>query len=166
MAASLILGAKFVTSRWLQEYLRLSQLPAKLPDDNPDGVNPEDTFIKVSEEAYRPSFAPAFDVQLTTPDLWKPDAQRKDMFDGFLFMFLSERAALSQDLADLVKIGGGKLEGFIAEKGHEEFEAALMKHQQKRARASSKLVLVADAGSMIAALGANGWEQYIAVANW
>lgn len=166
VVSSLILGASFVTSRWLQEYLRLSQLPLKLPSNNPGGVNPEDTFIKVSENSYQSALPGGLDAPLISSDLWRPKAERKDMFDGLLFMFVSERAALSQDLADMVKIGGGKSEGFIAEKGHDEFEAAIMKHQQKRARASSKLVLVADAESLTAALGAAGWQQFVAVANW
>jgi hypothetical protein len=162
--AALLTPAHVVTDGWLKEYLRLAQLPIGLPDGNADGVNPEQTYIPIPEDHYRPPFDDSLPLDMRSALQWAPNATRTKLFAKLRFVILTETARPSGDLVDLITVGGGAYEGFKVQQGDEAFEALLTKLNAK-GKSTAGVVPVAEAEGMEAALGIAGWKDFVAVAN-
>jgi hypothetical protein len=162
--AGLLTPAHIVTEEWLNEHLRLAQLPAGLPDGNADGVNPEQTYVPVPEERYLPPFDDSLPLDMHSALQWTPRATRMKLFAKLRFVILTETTRPVGGLVDLITVGGGEYEGFNVQQGTEAFEALLVKLNAK-GKSTAGVVPVADTEGMEAALGSAGWKDFIATAN-
>lgn len=162
--AGLLTPAHVVTVGWFNEHLRLAQLPAGLPDGNPDGVNSEQTYVPIPEDRYRPPFDDSLPSDMHSALQWAPQATRTKLFTELRFVIVTETTRPAGDLVDLITIGGGAYEGFKVQQGNEAFETLLAKLNAKR-KSTVSVVLVADAEGMEAALGNGGWKDFVAAAN-
>jgi hypothetical protein len=162
--AGLLTPAHVVTEGWLNEHLRLAQLPTGLPDGNSDGVNPEQTYVPIPEDRYYPGFDDSLPLDMRSALQWNPQATHTKLFAKLRFVILTETARPAGDLVDLITIGGGTYEGFKVQQGSEAFEALLSKLNAK-GKSTVDVVPVADAEGMEAALGSTGWKGFVAAAN-
>ena len=162
--AGLLTPAHVVTEGWLNEHLRLVQLPMGLRDGNADCVNPEQTYIPIPEDRYRPPFDDSLPLDMHSVLEWAPKATRIKLFAKLRFVILTETTRPAGDLVDLITIGGGAYEGFKVQQGNEAFEALLVKLNAK-GKLTVGVVPVADAEGMEVALGRGGWNGFVAAAN-
>lgn len=162
--AGLLTPAHIVTEGWLNEHLRLAQLPIGLPDGNVDGVNLEKTYIPIPEDRYQPPFDDSLPPDMHSALQWGPRTTRTKLFAKLRFVVLTETARPAGDLVDLITVGGGAYEGFKVQQGFGAFEALLAKLNAK-GKSTVGVVPVADAKGMEAALGNAGWKDFVAAAN-
>ncbi len=162
--AGLLTPAHVVTEGWLNEHLRLAQLPIGLPDGNGDGVNPEQTYVPIPEDHYHPGFDDSLPLDMHSALQWNPQATRSKLFSKLRFVILTETIRPAGDLVDLITVGGGAYEGFKVQQGSEAFEALLAKLNAK-GKSTVGVVPLADTEGMVAALGSAGWKDFVAAAN-
>ena len=161
--AGLLTPAHLVTEGWLNEHLRLAQLPMGLPDGNADGVNPEQTYVPIPEDHYHPEFDDSLPLDMHSVLQWNPQATRTKLFAKLRFVFLTETTRPTGDLVDLITVGGGAYEGFKVQQGSQAFEALLAKLNAK-GKSTVGVVPVADTKGMEAALGSAEWKDFVAAA--
>ena len=162
--AGLLTPSHIVTEGWLNEHLRLAQLPIGLPDGNPDGLNPEQTYVPIPEDHYHPGFDDSLPLDMHSSFQWSPQATRAKLFSKLRFVILTETIRPAVDLVDLITVGGGAYEGFKVQQGSEAFEALLAKLNAK-GKSTVGIVPLADTEGMVAALGSTGWKDFVAAAN-
>ena len=162
--AGLLTPAHVVTHGWLNEHIRLAQLPIGLPDGNADGVNPEQTYVPIPEDHYHPGFDDSLPLDMHSALQWNPQAARTKLFAKLRFVILTETERPTGDMVDLITVGGGAYEGFKVQQGSKAFEALLAKLNAK-GKSTVGVVPVADTGGMEAALGNAGWRDFVAAAN-
>jgi hypothetical protein len=162
--AGLLTPAHVVTEGWLNEHLRLAQLPIGLPDGNADGVNPEQTYVPIPEDHYHPGFDASLPLDMHSALQWNPQATRTNLFAKIRFVILTETTRPTGDLVDLITVGGGAYEGFKVQQGSEAFGALLAKLNAK-GKSTVGVVPVADTKEMVAALGSAEWKDFVAAAN-
>jgi len=162
--AGLLTAVHIVTEGWLNEHLRLAQLPTGLPDGNTDGVNLEQTYVPIPEDRYHPGFGDSLPLDMHSALQWKPQVTRMKLFAKLRFVILTETTRPAGDLVDVITVGGGAYEGFKVQQGSEAFEALLAKLNAK-GKSTVGVVPVADVEGMEAAMGSAGWKDFVAAAN-
>lgn len=156
MAYSLLHLARIVKSEWLEEAIRLGNLPPT------DDMSLEYTFALPQESKYRPAFSPSLPPPLKVFRVWEPNEERVQLFHGYRFLFVGEKGReMPGDLRDLVSGGGGQYEAFAVDSGRAKLHQVLAKGKQRIANNGKALVLVADEGNMIAAVGRDSWQELV-----
>lgn len=160
-ATSLLTLSRFVKPEWLQEVLRLGELPRKNEDTN--GTSLEDHFIIPPERKFRPSFSPALLPSQKQFDIWEPNEERVKLFHTCRFICLQEKVRASDsEIKDAIHQGGGILETFDIHSGVVKFNRAITRSQAKEGK---KTVVIGDADLMQLALGKETWNEFVAEAN-
>ncbi|TFK51444.1 hypothetical protein OE88DRAFT_1680259 [Heliocybe sulcata] len=154
IATSLLCAAHLVKPEWLDEVIRLGELSL-----GPDSLEFNCTLPQ--ETKYRPTFSPSLPPALKVFRVWEPSEDRLQLFRGYRFIFVGEKGReIPGDLRDLVSNGGGQYEAFSVDSGRARLHQVLAKGKQKVAGGKG-LVLVADEGNMVPAVGRDGWQELV-----
>ncbi|KIY47750.1 hypothetical protein FISHEDRAFT_12901, partial [Fistulina hepatica ATCC 64428] len=106
VAASLMTATRLVTPQWLEEVIRLADLP--LSQDPRDGTSLESQYDLPSLARYRPPFSPDLPDELRKMSIWEPNEARVKLFVNCSFYFVVEKGRyLDSHLVDAIRHGGG-----------------------------------------------------------
>lgn len=155
-ALSLLAAANFVTSAWLDELIRLGDLPA---DSDPSvGLSLEKNFSAIPAPAkYRPAFAPELSAEHRELATWEPNEGRMKMFAKYRFILMAEGSRnTNSGLRDLIVRGEGHPEACNVSEGPEKLRGVIVRG---KAKLDQKLVLLADADACKAAVGKETWKE-------
>ncbi|KAJ7095750.1 proline-rich protein [Mycena belliarum] len=160
-ALSLLWGSTFVKSDWLDEVIRLGNLP--LNSDPTNGVSLEQNFKLPMTAKYRPTFGADVPPEHKTFNIWESNEGRMHMFHPYRFLCVGEgRREIDSDLRELLSHGGGKVEVFDVTDGTVKWTKAL---SRGRAKVTQKLVLIARQDACEAAVGKDIWRELVKEAN-
>lgn len=152
LATSLISSATLVKPEWLNTVLTSAQAEAG------ELSSLEENFVLPPTSKFRPTFSPSLPSRLKKYDAWEPNEERLKMFTNHRFVFVGERGAEAPGVfKELVKRGEGDYECYPADGGRDGFRKVLSK---ARAR-GAVVVLVAAQGGIVAAVGKDGWTEFV-----
>jgi hypothetical protein len=158
VAASLLSACQFVKHEWINEVIRLGNLPA----DSSGGVSLEHTFSLPPISKFRPGFSASLPPVQKVFKVWEPNEERLNMLTGYRFLCVGEKGReLESDLRDIIERGGASFETFDAKAGKIKFHRALTRGQAKVDK--KQFVLTKEQG-MQAAVGKDGWKELVAEA--
>jgi hypothetical protein len=156
IAASLLTACQFVKPEWLNEVIRLGNLP--LQDESTIGTSLEQVFALPPTTKFRPSFSPSLPPPLKVFKAWEPNEERLNMFKGFRFLCVVEKGReINSDRRGVISRGGGSMERFDGGGGRAKWHKALSSASAKDG--VKKLVVVADEGNMKTAVGKDTWQD-------
>jgi hypothetical protein len=159
-ATSLLSLTRFVKPEWLQEVIRLGSIPVN--DKDADGISLEQHFILPSESKYRPAFSPSLLPSHKKFGVWEANEARVNFFSSCRFVCLREKIRESDsELQEAIRRGEGAFENFDIHSGVTKFHRTLTRGHAKEGK---KVVVVADADLMQAAVGEQSWREYISEA--
>lgn len=160
-AAALLTLACLVKPEWLQEIIRLGDAAAESTDaDEATRTYLEDHFRLPTESAYRPTFALALTPAQKRFTVWEPNETRLNMFKGCRFVCVREKATEADvALVDAIVQGEGAYEVVDVQMGVARFRLALGKGRRKEG--TSRMAVVAEAEAMQAAVGGEGWREFV-----
>ncbi|KAI0808103.1 hypothetical protein C8Q74DRAFT_1363528 [Fomes fomentarius] len=152
LATSLISSATLVKPDWLNTVLSSAKAEAG------ELSSLEENFVLPPTSKFRPTFSPSLPSRLKKYDAWEPNEERLKMFTNHRFVFVGERGAEAPGVfKELVKRGEGDYECYPADGGRDGFRKVLSK---ARAR-GAVVVLVAAQGGIVAAVGKEGWTEFM-----
>lgn len=158
MALSLLSLCKFARVDWLNEILRLGDLPQNNPPAN--GVSLEQTFILPLLSKYRPTFSPQLPPRLKEYKVWDPNEERVNMFTGFRFLFTGEKGReVDNNTREMVTRGGGEYEVIPVNAGHTKWHQAITKGLLRVKGGGQRFLVVGDEAAIKAAVGDAGWAE-------
>ncbi|KAJ7025383.1 proline-rich protein [Mycena alexandri] len=156
-AFSLVISAAFVKPEWLNEVIRLGNLP--LNSDPSSGLSLEQVFDLPPVNKYRPTFNASLAAEHKTVRIWDPNEERMSMFSAYRFYCMGEgKRQIDSDLREVITRAAGKIEtlNVAGSNASEKFSKALTRC---RAKTDQKLVLIADQEACQAAVGKDGWQK-------
>ncbi|KAF4565570.1 hypothetical protein EYR40_002363 [Pleurotus pulmonarius] len=158
MALSLLSLCKFARVDWLNEILRLGDLPQNNPSAN--GVSLEQTFILPLLSKYRPTFSPQLPPRLKEYKVWEPNEERVNMFTGFRFLFTGEKGReVDTNTREMVTRAGGEYEVIPVNAGHTKWHQAITKGLLRVKGGGQRFLVVGDEAAIRAAVGDAGWTE-------
>ncbi|KDQ22694.1 hypothetical protein PLEOSDRAFT_163587 [Pleurotus ostreatus PC15] len=158
MALSLLSLCKFARVDWLNEILRLGELPQNNSPTN--GVSLEQTFILPLLSKYRPTFSPQLPPRLKEYKVWDPNEERVNMFTGFRFLFTGEKGReVDNNTREMVTRGGGEYEVIPVNAGHTKWHQAITKGLLRVKGGGQRFLVVGDEAAIKAAIGDAGWAE-------
>ncbi|KAJ7442642.1 proline-rich protein [Mycena latifolia] len=156
-ALSLLSNTTFVKSEWLDEVIRLGNLP--LNNDPSSGISLEQAFNLPPTNKFRPTFNAAVPSEHKTFKTWEPNEERMNMFTPYRFLCVGEaKREIDSDLRELLSRGGGAVEVFDVAGGTSKWTKAL---SRGRAKVTQKLVLIATEDACEAAVGKDSWRELV-----
>ncbi|KAJ7784408.1 proline-rich protein [Mycena metata] len=156
-AFSLVISAAFVKPEWLNEVIRLGNLP--LNSDPSSGLSLEQVFDLPPVNKYRPTFSATLAAGHKTVRIWDPNEERMSMFSDYRFYCMGEaKRQIDSDLREVIERAAGRIEtlNVAGQNASEKFTRALARC---RAKTGQKIVLIADEEACQAAIGKDGWQQ-------
>jgi len=155
VAASLLSACQLVKPEWLNEIIRLGNLPT----DTSDGISLEHTFSLPPISKFRPSFSASLPPAQKVFKAWEPNEERLNMFTRYRFLCVGEKGReLESDLRDVIERGGGSFEAFDVKAGKTKFHRALTRGQAKE---DKKQFVIAKEKGVLAAIGKDGWMELV-----
>ncbi|KAI0739561.1 hypothetical protein C8Q80DRAFT_188092 [Daedaleopsis nitida] len=152
IATSVISLATLVKPEWLNAVLSAGRA------ETGELSSLEENYVLPPTSKYRPTFSPSLPSRLKKFNAWEPNEERVAMFKNHRFIFVGEKGAEAQNaLKELVRRGEGDYECFAVEGGTDGLRRVLSKG---RARGAT-LVLVAAQAGVIAAIGKQGWADFV-----
>ena len=139
---------------WLQEVIRLGT------DGEDVGTSSlEQNFVLPSESKYRPAFSPSLLPAQKKLNVWEPSEERFNLFAKCRFVCFHEKVRESDsELREAIHRGEGTLENFDVHLGVQKFRRSLTRGHAKEGK---KVIVIADADSMLAAVGKEGCQEYV-----
>ena len=160
VAASLLSACQFVKPEWLDEVIRLGNLP--LSSDPAKGIPLEQCFELPPISKYRPGYSASLSLSQKEFRVWEPNEERMTLFAEYRFLCVDEKGReLSGDFRELIERGGGSFETFDPNSGRRSFHKALARGQAKEGKT---VVVIGKRESIHAAIGKDGWEELVAEA--
>lgn len=157
MAVSLLSACQFVKPEWITEVIRLGNLPRN--NDPSDGVPLEQTFALPLASKYRPVFSPSLQPLQKAFNVWEPNEERLNMFSKYRFLWVDEKAReLDGNFKDVIERGGGSFEMFDVHGGKAKLHRALTRGQAKEGK---KQLVIGKENSVQAAIGKDGWKEFV-----
>ncbi|KAJ7175999.1 proline-rich protein [Mycena filopes] len=154
-AFSLVISAPFVKPEWLNEVIRLGNLP--LNSDPSSGLALEQVFKLPPVNKYRPTFNATLAAEHKTFKIWDPNEERLNMFAAYRFFPMGEaKRQIDSELRQVITQAAGKIEVYNIADGAEKFRKAVVRC---RAKKDQHLVLIADEEACRAAIGKDDWQQ-------
>lgn len=154
----LLHGGAIVNKRWTQELVRRSDLPLNLPES--DIVSLEENCLQPPPEDYLPILSPNLKRAYHQKGLWAPRHERKNLFNGRHFVFLTEGSILPNVWRNVVTAGNGTCETFDVHQGVQKWSTHLALSLRKSTDQDTTLVLVTDESNMDSAVGER-WKEFI-----
>ncbi|KAJ7644007.1 proline-rich protein [Roridomyces roridus] len=153
-AISLLQSAKFVTQKWLDEVLRLGDLPML------NDASLEKSFVELPDTAkYRPEFSPDLSTKHQKLATWEPNEARLKMFSKYRFILMAEGSRnINSELRNLITRGEGHPEAYDISGGPGKLNKAFTRG---KAKTNQNVVLVADIEACEAAIGKSQWNEII-----
>ncbi|KAF9005239.1 hypothetical protein BDQ17DRAFT_1240635 [Cyathus striatus] len=152
IACSLVTAAHFVKPEWLHEVIKLGAEPH-------NGTSLEESFVLPPINKFRPTFSPSLSTTHKVFSVWEPNEERLHMFADFRFICVGEKPReLDSDMRELIHRAGGTLDVFEVHSGASKFHRTLTRGH---AKVGKKLVLVANAKAMKAAIGQDEWQELV-----
>jgi hypothetical protein len=159
VAASLLTACHFVKPEWINEVIRLGNLPA----DSSGGVSLEHTCSLPPISKFRPAFSASLHPEQKVFKVWEPNEERLNMLASYRFLCVGEKGReLESDFRDIIERGGASFETFDVKAGKTKFHRALSRGQAKVGK--KQLVLAKEQG-MQAAIGKDGWKELVGEAS-
>ena len=158
VAASLLSVCQFVKPEWLDEVIRLGNLP--LSSALTQGIPLEQSFELPPISKYRPGYSTSLSLSQKEFRVWEPNEERPTLFADYRFLCVDEKSReLGGDFRDLIERGGGSFETFDPNSGRGRFHKALARGQAKEGKT---VVVVGKRESIQAAIGNDGWRELVA----
>ncbi|KAJ7675673.1 proline-rich protein [Mycena polygramma] len=155
-ALSLVSAAVFVKPQWLDEVVRLGNLP--LNSDPSTGVSLEQHFNLPAVPKYRPTFGPDLPSGQKTISVWEPNEARLKLFSSYRFFCIGEaKRQIDSELRELLTRGSARIEVFDVAEGSDKFRGALVRG---KAKLKQSVVLIADQKACEAAVG-DKWKNIV-----
>lgn len=150
VAASLLSACQFVKPEWLDEVIRAEGIPL------------EQSFELPAISKYRPGYSASLSLYQKEFRVWEPNEERLTLFAEYRFLCVDEKGReLGGDFRELIERGGGSFEAFDPNSGRGRFHKALARG---RAKEGKIVVVVGKRESIQAAIGKDGWEEFVAEA--
>ncbi|KAJ6508583.1 proline-rich protein [Mycena sanguinolenta] len=151
---SLVSATAFVTSKWLDEVIRLGGLPHKS-----DPVSLEDNFRLPPIAKYRPEFDDALSPEQKTHKIWEPNEERMNMLSPYRFICVGEaKHQIDSEFRELLTRANAKIEVFDVIGGAEKWRKALTR---AKAKSGQNLVPIANSEACEAAVGKDDWKELV-----
>jgi hypothetical protein len=161
IAHSLLLATQLVRPDWLQEIIRLGNLPGE--DGTTNARSLESQFSLPLVAKYRPPLSPSLAPSLKVLKVWEPNEERLKLLGGYRFVLFGEKGReINADTREMILAGGGEYEGFNVSGGRSKLHQVLAKGMRRvleMADRGKRLVAVVDEQLMKTAMGPLVWKE-------
>jgi hypothetical protein len=161
IAHSLLLATQLVRPDWLQEIIRLGNLPEE--DQTTNARSLESQFSLPLVAKYRPPLSPSLAPSLKVLKVWEPNEERLKLLGGYRFVLFGEKGReVDADTREMILAGGGEYEGFNVSGGRSKLHQVLAKGMRRvleMAERGKRLVVVADEHLTTTAIGSVVWKE-------